>query len=589
MGHPVGGGEGSPRAGGAQKPRVDFALAVPGPSPQDAQTGGAGQPPELAAPRLPAGAADPACLAVGRAEALCGAEASPSPRSPIQRRPSRRMSSGSGDSQPVSGAEASQDSMFGEYIRQVTPDVDALFMGQPGRRRLGVLLESSAVKLLIGLSAVASFVGVVKETDSRATGSPLPDWLAIMEYVLFTVFSVELAVRFYVERWEALRSLYTIADIVVVCTAAAEYILVGSGVDSGLSTVKMLRLSRMLKLVRVVYRVPFFVELRKLMYMISSCLKTLFWSFLVLGIVMTMWSIVAVELVHPRVLELASQGQWSDCERCSRSFSSVFHANITFFQTIVAGDSWGVMAIPVIEAHPWTAFIFTGALLTLVFGVLNVIVAVVVDAFAEARAKDVFTRARELEWEEREEKKALSTIFKKIDKDGNGSLDFEELKDGARKVEQFSHWLRVLDIDARDLEEMFSMLDRDGSGDIDTHEFVEWMYRMKNTDSKTVSQFIKQKLAKVVERVDGQESSFETNLSGISQLQAESLRRLERAEKRAEAQESAFESRLCEVSKLLAESLQRSESMHRGIEEGLAEVRRQVHDSLSTALSPRPL
>ena len=32
--------------------------------------------------------------------------------------------------------------------------------------------------------------------------------------------------------------------------------------------------------------------------------------------------------------------------------------------------------------------------------------------------------------------------------------------------QKFSHWLRVLDIDANDLESMFEMLDRDGNGDI---------------------------------------------------------------------------------------------------------------------------
>jgi len=387
----------------------------------------------------------------------------------------------------------------------------------------------------------------------------VPNSLATLEYILFSVFFLELCVRFYVERLGALNNLYTVADIVVVCTSVAEYILNFCGLNVGLSNVRALRLVRMMKLVRVVYRVPFFVELRKLMYMISCCMKTLFWSFLVLGVVMTAWSIVAVEVVHPRVVELSLEGRWPDCERCARAFSSVFHSNVTFFQTIVAGDSWGLMAIPVIEAHPWTAVIFAGTLLTLVFGVLNVIVAVVVDAFAEARTKDVFTRARELQWEEEEEKKRLSAMFGKMDTDGNGSLDIDELKDGAKKVEQFSHWLRVLDIDGRDLEDMFCMLDRDGSGDIDKNEFVEWMYRMKNTDSKTAAQFVKQKLCSFEEKVHAQDDDLDLRLS--------------------------------EVSQLLAQSVRQSESLYRGIDEGLAEVRKQVMDSVGAALAllePRP-
>ncbi|CAE7662364.1 unnamed protein product, partial [Symbiodinium pilosum] len=56
------------------------------------------------------------------------------------------------------------------------------------------------------------------------------------------------------------------------------------------------------------------------------------------------------------------------------------------FKTVVAGDSWGEIAVPVIQSHPETAFIFVGSSLTIVFGVLNLIVAVIVDTFAEARS-----------------------------------------------------------------------------------------------------------------------------------------------------------------------------------------------------------
>ena len=46
-------------------------------------------------------------------------------------------------------------------------------------------------------------------------------------------------------------------------------------------------------------------------------------------------------------------------------------ANLLLFKTVIAGDSWGDIAVPVIESNPHTAFIFMGSLLTLVFGVLN--------------------------------------------------------------------------------------------------------------------------------------------------------------------------------------------------------------------------
>ena len=50
----------------------------------------------------------------------------------------------------------------------------------------------------------------------------------------------------------------------------------------------------------------------------------------------------------------------------------MLNANLLIFKTVVAGDSWGDVAVPLIEHHPWLATgIFVGSHLTIVFGVLN--------------------------------------------------------------------------------------------------------------------------------------------------------------------------------------------------------------------------
>lgn len=92
--------------------------------------------------------------------------------------------------------------------------------------------------------------------------------------------------------------------------------------------------------------------------------------------VMTVWAMLIVEWVYPRVQSLHdNEGLFEDCEQCVRATSSVMNANLLLFKTVIAGDSWGLIAVPVIEHYPATALFFMGSLLTLVFGVLNLIVA----------------------------------------------------------------------------------------------------------------------------------------------------------------------------------------------------------------------
>lgn len=65
----------------------------------------------------------------------------------------------------------------------------------------------------------------------------------------------------------------------------------------------------------------------------------------------------------------------------------------------------------------------------------------------------------------KEEKKDLEKIFKLMDKDGNGTLDKQEVMDGYE--EHFGIQMTDEQVDA-----MFSAVDIDGNGAIDYTEFI---------------------------------------------------------------------------------------------------------------------
>jgi len=254
-----------------------------------------------------------------------------------------------------------------------------------------------------------------------------------------------------------------------------------------------------MRLVRLFRKFVALKELRKLLTMMASCFKTLFWSFIFCFVVMTTWAMLAVELVNPTVQVLSARGIWDECDWCGRSLSSVMHANLTLFSTIIAGDSWGKVAIPVIEEEPFAAVVFCGALLTLVFGVLNLVVAVVVDTFAEQRQKDVNAMAQDLEDEEEQELRVLKKMFAQIDEDGDGELTFQELLEGAKRLPEFQSRLRIMDIDEADFEQLFYMLDEDGGGTISLSEFTGALSRWLH-DSKTATRFVKYNIQRTMKQ-----------------------------------------------------------------------------------------
>ncbi|CAE7926007.1 FP1, partial [Symbiodinium sp. KB8] len=179
------------------------------------------------------------------------------------------------------------------------------------------------------------------------------------------------------------------------------------------------------------------------------------------------------------------------------STASIMAANLLLFKTVIAGDSWGTIAVPIIRRQPFTALIFCGSLMTLVFGVLNLIVAVIVDTFAEARERDIMNLAEELELSHEDDKKFLRKMFDRLDVEGNGEVTLDDLVNGARQDPEFQSRLRVMDIDEVDLEQLFHMIDADSSGTVEADEFIAPLSRWVH-ESKTATRFIKYNLMRAM-------------------------------------------------------------------------------------------
>eukprot|EP00445_Apocalathium_hangoei_P009812 CAMPEP_0203870358 /NCGR_PEP_ID=MMETSP0359-20131031/18191_1 /ASSEMBLY_ACC=CAM_ASM_000338 /TAXON_ID=268821 /ORGANISM="Scrippsiella Hangoei, Strain SHTV-5" /LENGTH=707 /DNA_ID=CAMNT_0050789021 /DNA_START=47 /DNA_END=2170 /DNA_ORIENTATION=- len=434
------------------------------------------------------------------------------------------------------------------------------------RRVCREVLSSSFVETGVSCVIFLNFVLICLETDSQAEAPgktiEAPNrWVSLLEDMCFLTYVVELSARIFVEQCKIFKNYRNILDMVIIIMGLVEYLVQWIGESMGaVGILRIVRLGRLLRLLRVMKLFSTLKELQRLLQMMGSCSKTLFWSVLLLLLVMTIWAIISVELINPRVQELAHRGAWSDCDRCQRAFSSTFMAGLTIFQTVVAGDSWGMMAVPVIENYPETAIVFIGALMTLVFGVLNLIVAVIVDSFAEARENDVASRAETMASNEVEEKSTLASIFQKIDEDGSGSLSFEELEEGARKVREFRNWLRVMDIDKGDLRQLFQMVDVDNSGEIDLEEFIEAMFRIKNTESKTATRFVKHLVTKLETEAMDMRADLTLSLSALTST----MERAERAVRMLDPQKQVMDKALNDKN---ARSLQFMELLDKSLQE----------------------
>ncbi|CAE7715655.1 Scn11a, partial [Symbiodinium pilosum] len=359
------------------------------------------------------------------------------------------------------------------------------------------------------------------DIDATAAGGAPPQVFAVISDACLVTYTLEVVALLTTFGFrELVNDWMMMLDVVIVGCGWVET-LMSSLADGALgfrtAVLRALRLVRIFRLMRLLKRIRPLRELHKLVMMMATCFRTLLWSFLLCFVVMTVWAMLLVEIVYPNVQEMyRERGFFVECVQCRRAVSSVMDANLLLFKTVIAGDSWGEVAVPVIQEHPSTAIIFVGSLLTLVFGVLNLIVAVVVDTFADARLNDVQNLAEEMEDEIEHDRKALGKLFARIDKDGSGQLSLQELIEGARHDSGFQSRLRVMDIDEQDLEQLFHMIDIDQSGTIEVAEFIGPLSRWAH-DSKTAPRFIKYNM---IQTMHLQEDLYDLSVECFQKLAA---------------------------------------------------------------------
>jgi len=125
-------------------------------------------------------------------------------------------------------------------------------------------------------------------------------------------------------------------------------------------------------------------------------------------VILVMFSIVAVEFVTP--VDIAF-----DDEYCDHAFSSVFECVIFFFKAVVIGDNWGDCIIPLMW-HNWMwTFFFIGASMLIQIGVLNLVLAVIVDEANKATERDKCRNAAAVIEGKKRAAGRLQGIFRRMD------------------------------------------------------------------------------------------------------------------------------------------------------------------------------
>lgn len=352
------------------------------------------------------------------------------------------------------------------------------------QRWIAVVIGHRTFEAALGLMVCFSLMLAIIDSDHRARGSEAPVWCKTSERILLLGYCIEMTLRIYLLRLHLFTTPLNVIDFSVVAVDAI-LLLLGLAIEE-LPNVGFMRVLRLLKLSRAFHLVRAQPQLYILVEGLLGSMQTIFYGSVFIAVAITIYSILAVEFLHP-----LADVYGEDCARCPRAFASVFESMCTMFQTIVVGDSWGDFFLPLFERYPATMLpnLFFFAIIN--FGIMNLIMAVIVDSAAQARIQNTKVVADEKAAEFETCKKKLVKMCKEMDTDGSGNLTIDEMMSGYESHVQFRNLISSMDVSKEDIKFVFSILDEDKSGDVGYTEFMEQLHKMKANDSHTLLVFIK--------------------------------------------------------------------------------------------------
>ncbi len=232
------------------------------------------------------------------------------------------------------------------------------------RRRLAEWVEAPRVQgALVALILVnAAVLGLETFPDARARWG---DWLGALDQAILAVFVVEIALRLYAHRLAFFRDPWSVFDLIVVGVA----LMPASGPFAVLRALRILRVMRLISLVP---------SMRRVAGGLIAAVPGLGAVIGIIVVILYVSAVVATKLFGERFPE------W---------FGTLADSAYTLFQVMTL-ESWSMGIVrPIMEIYPYAWVFFVTYILISTFTMLNLFIAVVVNAMQAEHAKEVQAEA----------------------------------------------------------------------------------------------------------------------------------------------------------------------------------------------------
>eukprot|EP00927_Polykrikos_kofoidii_P016308 TRINITY_DN17352_c0_g1_i2.p1 TRINITY_DN17352_c0_g1~~TRINITY_DN17352_c0_g1_i2.p1 ORF type:complete len:617 (+),score=78.66 TRINITY_DN17352_c0_g1_i2:103-1953(+) len=413
----------------------------------------------------------------------------------------------------------------------ITPPKDTFDENwSPWRQWVWNLINNDLFNTVIGVIIFTNLVFMALQANDMAqrhvgrTGTISPSMHTLIDQVFLVLYTFEIFLRILASNCSFFSRKFQLFDLSIVVFAWIEFVLGIGGTQ--LPSANVLRIFRVFRLTRAVRVMVKFPELHNMVKGFASAVAAMFWGFVMILLLLVVFAILTVELLSGKSeLFGFEDGTW-----CNEAFQSVWLITLMFFQNLVAGDSWGQCALPVIRKMPATFLIFSVALVCVQLGFTNLILSTIVETATSNRQEDAKMQAIKKRKQGLEALDRLSEIGSNLDADRGGEITLEEFLIGYDTQEGIRDLLQKLDLERKDIVQLFFLMDQDSSGTISQDEFIECLRKAESQDMRVQMLALKLQVSDIARTVEERMSTMVNMISqqfhlGVKQRRVTTCRR----------------------------------------------------------------
>lgn len=337
------------------------------------------------------------------------------------------------------------------------------------------LVDSDRLNKFVGGVIIANTLMLGLEIDLGPEGNAPQErvpWI-VSETVFILIYMVEAVLRMWAERCRWLVSGWNWLDMLVLLFAILDtWWLSFVDDENNMDFLGLIRIVRLVRICRVLRLVRVYKALALALLALRESLNGLICVCFIMVTGIFCCSIFMTNFVGKTELGLLELGDFSGLER----FGTVGRSMYSLFE-IMTLEGWHLVGRPLVDAEPFMALFFFAFLMVFTFGLLNFLIAVVVER--TLFNSNMGSVRRELEQRHIVDRQlqVMQEAFEACDLNQDGQVDRKEFEeavhgsdDGCANAPLLEN-LAQLGITTKDALTLFDILDSDSSGEISFKEF----------------------------------------------------------------------------------------------------------------------